>query len=77
MQLATVALQILNFIKMKALTKDEMKKVMGGNEYWHPATVYCNETGYSVASLNDCSNSEGVCNGHGGFKTCLAGGYWV
>lgn len=27
---ATAALQTLNFIKMKTLTRDEMKKVMGG-----------------------------------------------
>ena len=31
MQFATAALQILNLKKMKKLSRDEMKKVMGGN----------------------------------------------
>ena len=59
---------------MKQLSRDEMKKVIGGNESWHPPMVYCND-GYSIASGNGCSNSVGVCNAHGGFRVCEEGYY--
>jgi len=64
---ATAALQTFKFIFMKHLSRDEMKKIVGG--YWHEAEVYCND-GSHVQSTNYCSNSVGVCNGHGGFNYC-------
>lgn len=70
MQFATAASQFFKFYKMKKLSRSEMKKVMGGNETWHPATVVCND-GARIESTNYCANSVGVCNNHSGFRECI------
>lgn len=60
---------LMKYKDFKEMTQDEMKSVKGGYETFHPAMVYCND-GAKIPSTNECSNSVGVCNAHGGFDYC-------
>ena len=55
----------MKYKDFKAMSKNEMKEIKGGRA----ATVTCND-GTEITSTNNCSNSVGVCNAHGGFKVC-------
>lgn len=67
---------ILKHKTMKKLSRDEMKKVNGGNApgpgcpagYNHPR-VRCMD-GFLIDSTNNCRNSSNLCNNHGGFEGC-------
>jgi hypothetical protein len=64
---------------MKSLTRDEMKKVMGG-QLAPPTvdTVYCNDGTTTTPPEGDCScGSVGLCDGHDGVKNCIAYGHPV
>lgn len=56
---------------MKTLSRAEMKNVIGGTvpAGCYGAMVYCND-GWHDFSTNECSNSVGFCNAHGGFAYC-------
>jgi bacteriocin-like protein len=60
---------------MKVLSKDEMKKVMGGDD---PTvdTIYCNDGTSLEHPTGDCSaGSTGACNGHDGVANCIGYGH--
>ncbi len=77
----------LNFNKRNlqngdVLSKTQMKRILGGDDGGYGGGcpdggltqgndyVYCKD-GTRIASTNKCSNSSGVCNGHGGFDYCV------
>jgi hypothetical protein len=78
-QFATAVLKFFKSIIMKHLSRDEMKKVFGGDApggggcagqgYTH-ANVICNDNAV-IPSANWCANSSNVCNAHGGFQMCV------
>lgn len=89
MQFATAALQTFKFIKMKKLSRVEMKQVMGG----YPPPVGCvykccvtgdggcnegNQYGVSTYSVATCEEGDTVCSLGGGIKiscSCQIGGF--
>ncbi|MBN9351109.1 MAG: bacteriocin [Chitinophagaceae bacterium] len=63
---------------MKQLTKEEMKKIIGGQSTPTVDTVECND-GFSLPHPDgDCRcGSVGLCDGNGGVKDCIAYGHPV
>jgi hypothetical protein len=61
---------------MQKLSKDEMKKVLGGVLQPTVDTVYCNDGSTASPPEGDCScGSVGTCDGHGGVVNCIAYGH--
>ena len=61
---------------MQKLTKEEMKKVMGGVALPTVDTIDCNDGTTTPQPGGDCrTGSSGQCNNHGGEKDCIAYGH--
>jgi hypothetical protein len=65
-----------NFKDAQHLTREQMKKVMGGILAPTVDTVECNDGTSHALPSGDCSlGSSGQCNDNGGVKDCVAYGH--